>query len=209
MSRRSVEVLLVHVPSVNELRSSDWDSTLRSLQRRGKCEAYGVSVRSPMEAMVAMETGRPDVLQVPVSIHNSETMKLVLARARRNGIGLIGREIYWQGQLLRGLGECKAVMDKMQRSVDKLALVIQREVLDGGLVDCIVVGCTSLGHVEASFGQSNFHYSMCDVEDLRAATQRLVSEFAPTVPGSDSSDYTLCDILRYQERELEMRQGDI
>jgi aryl-alcohol dehydrogenase-like predicted oxidoreductase len=137
-----VDVLLLHVPPLRALRGSGWDGALRRLRAAGACAFYGVSVRHPIEVLAALEHGRPDVIQVPVGLLTPAPMRAALAAARRRGVGLIGRELLLSGRLIRWLSAQPGPAGTAVQT-GRLVRLVVADVLAAGLVDAVVVGCST------------------------------------------------------------------
>ncbi|MGI0147958.1 MAG: aldo/keto reductase, partial [Thermoplasmata archaeon] len=60
---------------------------------------YGVSVHDPAEALLCLESGKPEVLQIPFSLLRQEWSDEFFEEARRSGIGVIAREPLGNGFL--------------------------------------------------------------------------------------------------------------
>jgi hypothetical protein len=103
---------------------------------------YGVSVEHPLEVIAALESGTPQVIQVPVSAKPSGPMRAALQMAKKLGVGIIGRELLYGGKLVR-------------QSLERLALItasqvvgyVVGETLRSGLVDAVVLGCRTRSQV--------------------------------------------------------------
>lgn len=195
----SIDVLLLHVPSVRVLRSSDWDLSLQRLRRRGRCSFYGVSVRHPIEAFAALQYGTPDVLQMPVSVAISGPMRAVLAAAKRKGVGIVGREIFLQGHLFKHLLATVPRQGELPSYCSwtaTIARTLTEEVLANELVDAVVVGCSTVEQIRDSFSQKGGD-SVPDSlrEEIKAQAKRYVSNRSPALPAL--SEDPLADIGRF------------
>jgi aryl-alcohol dehydrogenase-like predicted oxidoreductase len=177
LRRESVDLLLLHDPTVGYLRSPGWQGVLQKLRAAGKCSFYGVSVRHPFEAYAALEYGAPDVLQVPTSMVISSAMRAALKLAKRKGVGIIGRELFVHGQLLRYLALLNLRPSPLHFPplCPMLARTVIEEVLSDGLVDGVVVGCSNVDQVCEDFGGGGA--SKPDQETRRAIRARARTFF--------------------------------
>ncbi|QYO64119.1 aldo/keto reductase [Leptolyngbya sp. 7M] len=105
LQKKPLDIVLLHVPSVEDLRFSNWDSSMKKIRKSGKLLYYGVSVRTPIEVFAALQYGEPDILQVPLSVASSNPMQAALMIARQRGVGIIAREIFFQGLLIKHFQE--------------------------------------------------------------------------------------------------------
>lgn len=88
-----VDLLQLHNPPAEVLRAdSDALRTLEALQREGKIKSYGLSVKSPEEAVVAIrELGVP-IIQVNLNMMDVRALDCgLLSAAERCGAGIIAR----------------------------------------------------------------------------------------------------------------------
>lgn len=153
LHRSPLEVLLLHIPPLELLKDSGWDDTLRSLCSRGYLTYYGVSVRRPIEAFAAMSSGKPDVLEVPWSPYPDAVWRDVVATAKQQGVGVIGRSVLAGGMLPRpwrseGL---RPTTTGRNKHVERLVRNALRLGLQAGSVDALVVGARRTQQLSAIF----------------------------------------------------------
>jgi D-threo-aldose 1-dehydrogenase len=146
LRRERADILLLHVPGHEVLRSTTWFRTLRELKDAGLCRAHGVSVRHPFEVIAALANGPPDVVQVPVLPTLSRPMALALDAARSKGVGVIGREVFGGGKLIRALQGALP-----QLPVATMCRAVIDAVLANDRVDAVVVGCSNVTQVADDF----------------------------------------------------------
>lgn len=203
MRRDTVDVLLLHVPSVETLKYSDWDKSLKKLRSRGKCEFYGVSVRQPLEAFAALQHGEPDILQVPVSITMSNPLRAALSLAKSRGVGVVGRELFYQGLLLKHRLSHDNSFTATARawSPETVAQTILNEVLSNELIDSVIVGCSNLEQVQANFADLDSVHAASEKRDQIRKAEETLFENAPTaVPFVNDQSFFL-DIDRAGEAD--------
>ena len=94
-----VDVYQLHNPPAEMMADPATYEVLETLKAEGKIRSYGVSVHEPLEATLCLESGKPDVLQVPFSVLRQEWTDGVLAESRRAGVGIIAREPLGNGFL--------------------------------------------------------------------------------------------------------------
>jgi aryl-alcohol dehydrogenase-like predicted oxidoreductase len=85
-----VDVLQLHNPTRAALEDPGLWETLRRLKAEGKIRAYGASVQSPREAILAIENGDVDTVQVVFNVIDQEARELFEA-AREHDVAVIAR----------------------------------------------------------------------------------------------------------------------
>ncbi|HXH21829.1 MAG TPA: aldo/keto reductase [Dehalococcoidia bacterium] len=85
-----VDVLQLHNPTRAALEDPELWETLKRLKAEGKIRAYGASVRSPREAVLAIENGDVDTVQVVFNVIDQEAREL-FETARAHRVGVIAR----------------------------------------------------------------------------------------------------------------------
>jgi aryl-alcohol dehydrogenase-like predicted oxidoreductase len=94
-----VDLYQLHNPPAEMMGDPATYDVLESLKAEHKIEHYGVSVHEPMEASLCLESGKPEVLQIPFSLFRQEWIEDVLSEAGRAGVGIIAREPLGNGFL--------------------------------------------------------------------------------------------------------------
>jgi len=100
-----VDVYQLHNPPLEMTGDPRTYETLDALVAENKVRAYGVSVHEPLEAVLAIETGKPAAIQIPFSLLRQEWIDEVLPLAARNGVGVVAREPLANGFLAARYGE--------------------------------------------------------------------------------------------------------
>ena len=85
-----VDVLQLHNPTRAALEDPELWEMLRRLKDAGKIRAYGASVQSPREAMLAIENGDVDTVQVVFNVIDQDARAL-FETARAHDVGVIAR----------------------------------------------------------------------------------------------------------------------
>jgi len=75
------------------------------LQAENKVRHYGVSVHEPLEAVMAIQTGKAPVIQLPFNLFRQEWIDEVFPLAERYRVGLVAREPLANGFLAGKIGE--------------------------------------------------------------------------------------------------------
>lgn len=94
-----VDLYQLHNPPAQLMADPATYEVLESLKAEHKVSHYGVSVHEPVEALLCIEAGRPDVLQIPFSLFRQDWLDEVLPAARKANIGIIAREPLGNGFL--------------------------------------------------------------------------------------------------------------
>ena len=95
----TLDLYQLHNPPAESMADPATYEVLDALKGEHKIRFYGVSVHEPLEAMLCLEAGKPDVLQIPFSIFRQEWIEEVLPAVRRAGVGIIAREPLGNGFL--------------------------------------------------------------------------------------------------------------
>ncbi|NGP46769.1 aldo/keto reductase [Bacillaceae bacterium SIJ1] len=185
LGRNYIDILLLHMPTVKDLQSNQWEKYLIEKKRQGKCLVYGLSLCSPIEVYTAIYSGIPEIIQVPISLVNNEPMLLALEMAKSKGIKIIGREIFHSGNIF---SELKRVLPEISNSDISKSLIYQ--VLENQIVDHLLIGCTSTKQVEEILNLTNI-YEENDPslnKNIKIAYEKIFSDANPILPTLDSTN---------------------
>ncbi len=94
-----VDLYQLHNPPLALMGDPATYEVLDRLQSENKVRHYGVSVHQPMEAIMAIQTGKPTVIQLPFSMFRQEWIDEVLPLAAKYKVGVIAREPLGNGFL--------------------------------------------------------------------------------------------------------------
>jgi aryl-alcohol dehydrogenase-like predicted oxidoreductase len=94
-----VDLYQLHNPPIEMLADPRTYETLDALKAEHKIDHYGVSVHEPAEALLCVEAGTPEVVQIPFSLMRQEWIDGFFPAARQSGIGVIAREPLGNGFL--------------------------------------------------------------------------------------------------------------
>ena len=94
-----VDLYQLHNPPAELMGDPASYEVLDALKGEHKIDHYGVSVHEPVEALLCLEAGKPEVLQIPFSLFRQEWIDEVFSEARRAGVGIIAREPLGNGFL--------------------------------------------------------------------------------------------------------------
>jgi aryl-alcohol dehydrogenase-like predicted oxidoreductase len=94
-----VDLYQLHNPPLALMGDPATYEVLDRLQAENKVRHYGVSVHQPMEATMAIQTGKATVIQLPFSMFRQEWIDEVLPLAAKYRVGVIAREPLGNGFL--------------------------------------------------------------------------------------------------------------
>ncbi|MFQ5918468.1 MAG: aldo/keto reductase [Thermoplasmata archaeon] len=94
-----VDLYQLHNPPLALTGDPATYDVLDRLQAENKVRHYGVSVHQPMEAIMAIQTGKPTVIQLPFSLFRQEWIDEVFPLATKYKVGVIAREPLGNGLL--------------------------------------------------------------------------------------------------------------
>ena len=87
-----VDLYQLHNPPLEMFGDPRTYEVLDRLKEENKIQHYGVSVHEPLEAVMAIETGKPAAVQLPFSLFRQEWIDEVFPLAARHGVGIVARE---------------------------------------------------------------------------------------------------------------------
>ena len=87
-----VDLYQLHNPPAEVMGDPRTYEVLESLKAEGRIDHYGVSIHEPFEGAHCLESGRPEVLQVPISLFRQEWIDERYGEARKAGVGHIARD---------------------------------------------------------------------------------------------------------------------
>jgi aryl-alcohol dehydrogenase-like predicted oxidoreductase len=182
-----------HNPPLMMLQRGEHYGILDELKQAGKIRYYGVSVHDAYEGSMAIQTGKPDVIQVVYNLLRPDAAEELLPFAQEHNIGLIVREPLASGMLTGKYtaaatfpeGDIRAdwpqeylamqaqVADKLrflanaQRTLAQAAL---RFVLDAAAVSVVIPGIKTAAQAEENLAASELpplteaeHHAIHDV----------------------------------------------
>jgi aryl-alcohol dehydrogenase-like predicted oxidoreductase len=173
-----IDLYQLHNPPLMMLQRREHYEVLDELKQAGKIRFYGVSVHDAYEGTMAINTGKPDAIQVVYNLLRPDARDELLPLAREQDIGLIIREPLASGMLTGKYtadtifpeGDIRAtwpreylmmqiqVVEKFrflaregQRTLAQAAL---RFVLDEPAVSVVISGIKTVGHAEENLAAS-------------------------------------------------------
>ena len=138
----TIDLYQLHNPSAEVMRRGDIFARLDRFKREGKIRFYGVSLEKTADGIVAIETGKPDTLQVVYNILHQDPEEQLFPLAQQEHIGIIARVPLERGVLSgrftstaefaqrdwrRGVFPDEALM-QVHAAVEKLQFLVEGEV---------------------------------------------------------------------------------
>ncbi len=190
-----IDLYQFHNPPLMMLERGEHYEILDSLKAEGKIRYYGVSVHDAYEGMMAIDTGKPDVIQVVYNLLRQDASEELLPFATERDVGVIVREPLASGMLTGKYrpdstfteGDFRAewpqeylafqaqLVDKLrflategQRTLAQAAL---RFVLDEPSVSVAIPGAKTVAQVEENIAAGTFD-ALSEIE--RAAVRDVV-----------------------------------
>jgi len=195
----TIDLYQLHNPSQEVMRRGEIFDRLERFKREGKIRFYGVSIEQTDDGIVAVETGKPDTLQVVYNILHQDPEEQLFPLAQRENIGIIARVPLERGALSgrfqsaagfadrdwrRGvfaddqLAQVNAAVAKLQflvkGDVPNLADAALRFILSQPAVSAIIPGIRTVRQVEANVAASG---KRLPPEDLTRLRQLYQSDF--------------------------------
>ncbi len=167
-----IDLYQLHNPPLMMLERGEHYAILEDLKSEGKIRYYGVSVHDAYEGMMAIETGKPDVIQVVHNLLRQDAREELFPLALERDVGVIAREPLASGMLTGKYradstftaGDIRAewppeylafqtqLVDRLrflatpeQRTLSQAAL---RFVLDEPALSVVIAGMKTVVHVE-------------------------------------------------------------
>jgi aryl-alcohol dehydrogenase-like predicted oxidoreductase len=94
-----IDLYQLHNPPLMMLQRSEHYAVLDELREAGKIRYYGVSVHDAYEGVMAIHTGKPDVIQAPYNPLRQDAREELFPLAQEQNVGLIVREPFANGLL--------------------------------------------------------------------------------------------------------------
>ncbi|MBI3301143.1 MAG: aldo/keto reductase, partial [Deltaproteobacteria bacterium] len=188
----TIDLYQLHNPSQEVMRRGDIFDRLDRFKREGKIRFYGVSLEKTADGVVAIETGKPDTLQVVYNILHQDPEETLFSLAQKENIGLIARVPLERGVLSgrfksaaefaqkdwrRGvfpddaLAQVQAAVEKLgflvKGDVPNLAQAALRFVLSHPTVSTVIPGIRTVQQVETNVAVSGKALPADDTARLR------------------------------------------
>ena len=87
----TIDLYQLHNPSAEVMRRGEIFELMDRVKREGKIRYYGVSLETVADGIVALQTGKPDTLQVVYNILHQDPETELFPLARKENVGIIAR----------------------------------------------------------------------------------------------------------------------
>jgi aryl-alcohol dehydrogenase-like predicted oxidoreductase len=169
----AIDLYQLHNPSPEIMQRGDIFARLDRCKKEGKIRFYGVSLEKTEDGLVAMQTGKPDTLQVVYNILHQDPEEQLFPLAQKENIGIIARVPLERGVLSgrfksttefmqkdwrkgvfsdEGLAQTQAAVEKLQflvkGDVPNLAQAALRFILSNPVVSSVIPGIRTVTQVD-------------------------------------------------------------
>jgi aryl-alcohol dehydrogenase-like predicted oxidoreductase len=195
----TIDLYQLHNPSQEVMRRGEIFERLDRCKREGKIRFYGVSLEKTEDGIVAIETGKPDTLQVVYNILHQDPEEKLFPLAQKENIGILARVPLERGVLSgrfkdtaefaqkdwrrgvfsdEGLAQTQAAVEKLgflvKGDVSNLAQAALRFILSNFVVSTVIPGIRTVKQVEDNVAVSG---KTLPGEDLVRLLQLYRSDF--------------------------------
>jgi len=196
----AIDLYQLHNPSAEVMQRGEIFELLDRFKREGKIRFYGVSLETVADGIVALQTGKPDTLQVVYNILHQDPEAELFPLAQAHNIGIIPRVPLERGVLsgrftnpsdfarddFRGrmfseksLAPLTSALEKLgflvSGDVPNLAQAALRFVLSHPAVSSVIPGIRTPSQVDANAAASG---KRLPAEDLACLRELYQSEFS-------------------------------
>jgi aryl-alcohol dehydrogenase-like predicted oxidoreductase len=195
----TIDLYQLHNPSPEVMRRGEIFERLDRFKREGKIRFYGVSLEKTADGLVAIETGKPDTLQVVYNILHQDPEEQLFPLAQKENIGILARVPLERGVLSgrfksttefaqkdwrrgvfseEGLAQTHAAVEKLEflirGEVPNLAQAALRFILSHPAVSTVIPGIRTVKQVEDNVAVSG---KILPTEDLARLRELYRSDF--------------------------------
>jgi len=190
LRRDSIDMYMLHSPSVSILETHDWATAIDTLKRQGKIRWFGISTTDHASGVWSIEHGA-DLLQIEYDLLNPTADDELLPLAARHNIGIMVRTPLARGLLTGKFRAGEAIPaeqhwrrprgDRLQLRLERveqlrflerpdqtLAQAALRFVLTNPAVHCVVPGARTVEQLEANVPAAD--------ADLQAEDRRRINQ---------------------------------
>lgn len=195
----TIDLYQLHNPSAEVMRRGEIFELMDRCKREGKIRYYGVSLETVADGLVALQTGKPDTLQVVYNILHQDPEAELLPLAQQHGVAIIARVPLERGVLsgrftnsndfarddFRARMFSEKTLPQLNSALEKLRFVVKgdvlnlaqaalRFVLSHPAVSSVVPGIRTPVQVDANAAASG---KCLPAEDLARLRELYQSEF--------------------------------
>jgi aryl-alcohol dehydrogenase-like predicted oxidoreductase len=189
----TIDLYQLHNPSPEVMQRGEIFERLDRCKREGKIRFYGVSLEKTADGIVAIETDKPDTLQVVYNILHQDPEEHLFPLARKENIGILARVPLERGVLSgrfksttefvekdwrkgvfpdEGLAQTHAAVEKLgflvKGDVPNLAQAALRFILSNPTVSTVIPGIRTVKQVDDNLAVSGHTLPESDLATLRA-----------------------------------------
>jgi len=193
----TIDLYQLHNPSQEVMRRGEIFARLDRFKREGKIRFYGVSLEKTNDGLVAIETGKPDTIQVVYNILHQDPEEKLFPLAQKENIGILARVPLERGVLTgrfksttefaqkdwrrgvfseEGLTQTHAAVEKLgflvKGDVPNLAQAALRFILSNPVVSTVIPGIRTVQQTETNIAVSGKMLPTEDVTKLRDLYRR-------------------------------------
>ena len=199
----TIDLYQLHNPPQDVIRSSAIFDRLDRHKREGKIRFYGVSLQNYDDGFAAIESGKPDTLQVVYNILHQEPEKELFPLAQKQNLGIIARVPFERGLLAGrfkkqadfGEGDARASIfgndsfEALNAKVEKLGFVVRgdvtsmanaalRFILSHPSVASVIPGIRNVQQAESNLAASGKSLPQEDLDRVRELWRDELAEIA-------------------------------
>jgi aryl-alcohol dehydrogenase-like predicted oxidoreductase len=140
----TIDLYQLHNPSAEVMRRGEIFELMDRCKREGKIRYYGVSLETVADGLVALQTGKPDTLQVVYNILHQDPEAELLPLAQQHGVAIIARVPLERGVLsgrftnsndfarddFRARMFSEKTLPQLNSALEKLRFVVKGDVLN-------------------------------------------------------------------------------
>lgn len=138
----TIDLYQLHNPSAEVMQRGDIFELLDRFKREGKIRFYGVSLETVADGIVAIQTGKPDTLQVVYNILHQDPEAELFPLARKESVAIIARVPLERGVLsgrftnssdfasgdFRARMFSEKTLPQLNSALDKLGFIVKGDV---------------------------------------------------------------------------------
>lgn len=160
LRRQRLDIVQIHNVTIETIKKTDMPEVLVQLKRKGMIGFIGASVYGEGNAQAVLDSGVFDILQIAYNLLDRSMAKKVIPRARKEGVGMLGRSIYLQGVFtpkIEYLDErfkpLKDMVNDLNRRLNikdmqELARIALRFCISGDDIDSALIGTAQEEHLD-------------------------------------------------------------
>ncbi len=189
LRRDSIDMYMLHSPSISVLETADWATAIDTLKEQGKIRWFGISTSDHASGIWSIEHGA-HVLQIEYDLLNPTAEDALLPLAKQHNVGIMARtplarglltgkfkvgepippEQHWRrpkGDQLQLRLERVEQLRFLERPGQTLGQAALRFVLAHPAVHCVVPGARTVEQVEANLPAADADLSPAELSQVK------------------------------------------